>query len=322
MQIRCINSITRRCLTQLHCWNGSKKFYLEKSSFNLTFLRDFHCSANLNEKLFPDIENEHAFSHLPPLEPIQLAWTSSKEVNNVDDLQELLAKNWRQSNASEIVEAFERVKNICKAHDITLSDTRFDNLVDGLMDHCEKLTNDELLRLLRIIAKLPECESSTARNYVDVWNCLDDICCWKLGSWDINTKFIFAEAWYGLHLARIADFTFELVDRLKERPRRLSKKFMLYQFFYLNISRRNTIPFELEVALADLIDEYTVDELAIIAMGYFKTKTKVKLTKILNAMIQKVTDASDDVNEISLSAILKVTFYFRPYYFFLNYSTI
>lgn len=301
-QLRCLSSITRKYLTHLH---GPKRPYLKNNSPNYTFfLRDFHKSRSLNDKLFQDVENSHAFSHLPPLEPIQLTWTSSKEVDNIDELEGLLAKNWRQSNASAIVEAFERIKSVCIVHNIKLSDRRFDNLVDGLMDHCEKLTDEELLKLLRIINKLPQCENAVAHNYCDVWNCLDDICCWKMHSWDLNKKLNFAEAWFNLHLGRIADYTFEVVDGI--RPRSLSKKFMLYLFFYLNVNRRNAITFDAQAALAKFIDEYTVDELAIIAMGYFKTKTKIKLAPILFRMIQKVSDDIYGVNEISLAAILKV----------------
>lgn len=54
-----------------------------------------------------------------------------------------------------------------------------------------------------------------------------------------------------------------------------------------------------------------VDELAVVAMGYFKTKTKIKIVPILKAMIEKVVENSETIHEISLSAILKVNIYYN-----------
>lgn len=56
-----------------------------------------------------------------------------------------------------------------------------------------------------------------------------------------------------------------------------------------------------------------VDELAIVALGYFKTKTKIKLVPIFKTMIEKVVENSETIHEISLSAILKVNIYHSYY---------
>lgn len=52
-----------------------------------------------------------------------------------------------------------------------------------------------------------------------------------------------------------------------------------------------------------------VDELAVVALGYFKTKTKIKLVSIMRTMIEKVEQSSEHIHEISLTAILKVMGY-------------
>lgn len=49
-----------------------------------------------------------------------------------------------------------------------------------------------------------------------------------------------------------------------------------------------------------------VDEIAVVALGYFKTKTKIKLTPIMKTMIENVVKNAEHIHEIYLSAILKV----------------
>lgn len=66
------------------------------------------------------------------------------------------------------------------------------------------------------------------------------------------------------------------------------------------------IEFEFEVAIEKMLDKFSVDEIAIIAMGFFKTQTKVKLETILNRMLELVVENSETIHEITLAAILKV----------------
>lgn len=94
-----------------------------------------------------------------------------------------LNHHFRKSTASEIVSTFKKVLPFCIQHNITISDTRFDALVDGLMDHAEKLTDNELLTLLDVLNDYPTVDSINAHNYHDVWSCLDDISGRRIGIW-------------------------------------------------------------------------------------------------------------------------------------------
>ncbi|RZB39342.1 FAST kinase domain-containing protein 5, partial [Asbolus verrucosus] len=256
-------------------------------------------------KTFVDRENAYAFTILPELCAIKPSPKASSAITTIDEFEELSNNNWRASHASAIVEAFEKVKDVCVAHNINLSDKRFDRLVDGLMDHCEKLTDHELLKLLHLFSEYPSCDNISSHNFHDVWSCLDDICCWKMGAWNVETMFTFANAWYKLNMGRICDYVFEMLDKMPQKAKRLSKTLLLYTFFHTNVCRKRSMDFELEHALAERINQFSVDELAVIAMGYFKTQSKVKLYPILSAMIKKVTENCDTIHEICLTAILK-----------------
>lgn len=279
-----------------------------KTKPNLTFplTRSLHISLSNRDKIFTDTENSYAYTILPPIPKLSPTWSLSNPIKTPEEFTQFLDRNWRGCRAPEIVEAFERVKDFCVANQIDLSDRRFDKLVDGLMDHCEKLTDDELLRLLVLLTEYPPCESSTSRNFHDIWSCLDDVCCWKMGAWDYEKMFNFAEIWYKLNLGRFSDFLSEVLDKATNKAHQLSKELVLYTFFYLNVARRKSVPFEFEHSVANVIQQLTLEELTIVAMGYFKTKTKVKEKPILDAMIKAINENCDSINEISLSAMLKV----------------
>ncbi|XP_044260329.1 FAST kinase domain-containing protein 5, mitochondrial [Tribolium madens] len=300
-----------RCTTNLRSTFNLLIFNFPKNQFkfspNLTFSKSrfFHLWPPNQAKLFIDTENAYAYTILPPIPKFTPCFNPPKRVETPEQFLEVLNQNWRESCASDIVEAFERVKDYCVGNNIDLSDPRFDKLVDGLMDHCEKLTDEELLRLLILLTQYPQCDSSTTHNYHDVWSCLDDVCCWKMANWNFQKLFTFAEIWYRLNLGRLSDFIFEVIDKSVRKSHRLPKEFLVYICFYLNVARKKEVPFDFEHTLATKIGEFNVEELTIVAMAYFKSKSKVKLKPILDAMIRAVNSNCDTINEISLTAILK-----------------
>lgn len=96
------------------------------------------------------------------------------------------------------------------------------------------------------------------------------------------------------------------MDRLVKRAEKLNKKQLVTIFYFFNVIRSRAIDFEYEYALEKLVDELNVDELALVALGYFKTKTKIKLHSILKTMIEQVEQNVEHIHDISLTAILKV----------------
>lgn len=50
----------------------------------------------------------------------------------------------------------------------------------------------------------------------------------------------------------------------------------------------------------------TVDEMSVIAMGHFKTQTKIKSAHVLECMIEAIRRDATRIHEVSLTALLKV----------------
>lgn len=184
----------------------------EKSSFislceanntksNLANILNFHTSPK-SRIVVVSHENNFAFNVVSKIgaTPIRNLKVLNNEVDNLEEFNSVLNQNWRTSSASEIVETFKNVKNFCIQKNIDLSDKRFDNLIDGLMDTSENLSANHITELLSCVGEMPLTKSYDAHNFHDLWSCLDDICCWKMVDWDIDTSLKIATLWYQLHL--------------------------------------------------------------------------------------------------------------------------
>lgn len=260
-----------------------------------------------NSKQFVQNENLFAFHIVSRVGINSTSPTvTSTEIIDEQSFSSYLDKNWRKSSAAEISQAFSTVKQFCIENNIAVSDPRFDKLTDGLMDHCEKLTDRQLYNLLKDLSEYPTCFGFKAHNFHDIWSCLDDLCCWKMHNWDADTMLAFSNHFFLLRLGKMADYIYSVLDRLKKKADTLSKDQIVHVFFLLNLFRRMDIAFEYEHALQYKVWEMNVDELAVVAMGYFKTTSKIKLVGIIKAMIDGVTTNAISIHEISLGAIMKV----------------
>lgn len=64
--------------------------------------------------------------------------------------------------------------------------------------------------------------------------------------------------------------------------------------------------FELENVLATMIYELSIEEVSIVALGFFKTNKKITNHNLLNALIMKLESRVDTLDSVSLTALLKV----------------
>lgn len=99
-----------------------------------------------------------------------------------------------------------------------------------------------------------------------------------------------------------------MIDRIERRAKAvtLTKEQILKTYFCINACRRKSVPFELEYCLERFINDITADEMGVIAMGYFKSQTKLKLVTVADAMCKRIIEERESIHEVTLAAILKV----------------
>lgn len=172
------------------------------NTFTLKYNRHLNTTRINYEKLFIDKENKYAYGILPNLSTnvIRSDTYNLTDVENNVEFEEIARKHWRTSTIIEIKQTFQRLLKYCVVNNISLSDLRFNNLVDGLIDNVEHLTYEDMMELLSCLTKFPHSDSYAAHNFYDVWTALDDICYWRMNEWSIEQQFHIAEMWYKWNL--------------------------------------------------------------------------------------------------------------------------
>lgn len=301
----------------LSIFNNVHSFKRNYNATNLTienYQKYFISTVSGNRFKFAlDRENGHCHSIMQsiPLYETNLMTSLSKKINDqlvdTQTFEDILFKNWRTENATNIIQAFKQLCHYSRVNNIALSDMRFDKLVDGLMDKCRNLTDDELSELLYCISQYPKCKSPSSHNIHDIWSALDDMCCERVKDWSIPKMLLFADHWYKLGFAKYADYMVQAIKRLCRRIDNLSPTEFTQTLFYINVRRKHFSMFDFECRLKKCISELSLDELAIVSMAFFKTETSIKDTFLLSHMLNRLVEQTSTVHEITLTAILKVS---------------
>lgn len=275
--------------------------------------RKIHFYNKTHQKLRYEYENNHVYSimqSIPIYEntlSISLSNKLENELINHENFEKFLRKNWRQESATNITNMFKKLCYYAQLNNISLSDKRFDSLVDGLMDNCRNLTDDELSELLYCVNEYPKPESPTDHNFHDIWSALDDICCARINLWSIQKTLLFTDHWYRIGLAKYVDFTIQAIKKYCRKISKLSAAELVQVLFYINVCRKQWTMFDFEVRVGECINDLTLDELAIVSMAFFKTESTIKDTFILSQMLKRLLQETSSVHEITLTAILKVS---------------
>lgn len=273
--------------------------------------RNIHCNANLCVKMFMEHENNYAYSVMQSKgysSPISLTKVTSSLTK--DQFDNLIKKDWLKADPTETFEVFALLGEYCSENNIQISDRMFDNFIDCLTDYIRLASDKELESLFFSLAKWPEPDSIRTRNFIEVWAALDDECLKRLQSWTFDQQLYFISLFFMLNTTRLCDFTHKSIIKLASKARQLTPGQLVQTFFYIGVQRKQ--PFDmhnLELHLESIFSEFSIDDLAIMSMGFFKSKTPIRSMVLIEKIADKVMEHSRDIHEVSLAAILKIIRY-------------
>ncbi|XP_063231081.1 FAST kinase domain-containing protein 5, mitochondrial [Bacillus rossius redtenbacheri] len=290
-----------------------------RSVFNVNYVK-LLSTTNLNcVKFFAEKENDYA--HFVMESNASYSQTLYKrrllEHNSLcdGDYIKYIRSDWSNSSPSELLSAFTDITHYCAARSKPITDPELTNLSKAVAEKCVDFSDEELLKCLECLTHWPETESLKSVNFVDVWSALDKACLSRIKVWNAKTLLYVADIWYSLHLSRISKYVGECIWRLGRKVRHLSPQELVQCMFYMNSSRKFKVPssmYEFEFYIEQSIEKLSVDELSIIAMGFFKSKTQIRSSRLLSCMMQKTGEKINTVNEVSLCSLMKLFRYRLP----------
>ncbi|XP_017154693.1 FAST kinase domain-containing protein 5, mitochondrial [Drosophila miranda] len=271
--------------------------------------RNIRTSVILPAKIFADKENQFAHSILAEsLKPYQILRPTDIP------LQEATTDGYLEPNRNLSPDAlhanFLALVQHCAGTDTQISEPQFDAFARIYCEQMHHLSDDQLLDTLRALGQLPTPESTKTRNYMELWNTLDIECCRRIERWPTGQLLLVSDAWYQLGLARIGECVWLALKKLGRKVRKLPPEQLVQSMFLCNLLRRPVFEmFDFEMNLARCIDQMTLQELGVMAMGFFKTQTQIRNPELLDQLFARLTRELDTVEDITLVSLLKVLRY-------------
>lgn len=282
-----------------------------RGGFNKVVSRSLHCGNVFFVKEFQDLENEHAHAILRSL-PAYSTTTVGKDSPDSTYYQHAMycsGVDWEKCSAQEVADGFIAMSQLCRHQPMDLEDAQHSSLCGELTKKLTHLSDQQLLMILSSLALWPQTSTSTTPNFLSLWNRLDQVCTQRMKKWDMSQMFLVADHWYALKLSKLSTYNVQMTKMLGRRVGSMEPTQLVQYLFYANLSRKLE-PFivmrELEKRLTEVLEHVSIEELGVIAMGFFKTQTFLKSEKLIDAIIDKTQENLEFVSDASLCAILKI----------------
>lgn len=271
--------------------------------------RRLHVTSFYQAKVFVDRENSHAHEVLATspkyniFKEIEISPISQTPEN---DLLTLLQPS--EVTPSTVINDFQFIASYCNNTGTCISEDRFDKFVDNFTSNCHKFTESQVIEALGLFTLLPKTESVRTKNFLELWSALDIICVERADEWDINTQLRVADAWYALNLAKLSEYVWLIMKKAGRRIRKLSPAQLVHVMFFCNVTRKPVLGemIDFEMNLKEVVDQLTIDEIAVMSMGFFKTKTPLRDVGFIDYLYKRLTLEISTVGDISLVSLLKI----------------
>lgn len=287
--------------------------YLSRNVFIKTpQKKTFHSTVSMNLKMFMENENKYAYEVMLKNGYVSDLNVGENKIQSTksEEFENFKNKNWSKLSNQNLFETFSWLCIYCSEQNISIADQRFDDYIDSLTDKIKFATDDELKLLFYCLSKFPQTESIKTRNFIEVWVALDDECFRRINSWTFDEMLSFLSLFYMLNITRASDFTYKCLLKLASKAKKLTKAQVIQTLFFVGTARKAPPDIHnLEVFIEENFLQYSVDELAVIAMGLFKSKTPIRSTTLTSNIIDKIIKESEQIHEISLASLLKIIRY-------------
>uniref|UniRef100_A0A182XXT7 RAP domain-containing protein n=1 Tax=Anopheles stephensi TaxID=30069 RepID=A0A182XXT7_ANOST len=290
---RCLYLIVRRTITQ-------------------TSYKAVHLTGNVTVKKFIDSENDYASA---VLQNVQLTGHRLTVPDQPADMESILQSpdRWCKGDPEKVLQLLRHIVASIGAKGegaSALEDVRFSEFITTFVRLVPSFSDTQLSQALETLAALEEIQSIYEPNYLSLWTTLDTECLERVVSWNVDQLLHFADRWYPLRLAKQGKYVNKAIWKISNRLRKLPPHQLLKTAFYINLTR---VPVEnmidIETNFHQNFATFSIDDIAILCMGFFKTETPIRNGELLDKIYHKLTTQLPAVDDIALTAILKLLRY-------------
>lgn len=209
-------------------------------------------------------------------------------------------------STDDILRQFRDITRYCTLHRVSISDKRFDSFVEVVEESCNNFTDQQLIAFLQILIHHSRL---TSPSFKRLWSAVDSVCEKRLNGWDREHTLYICDHWYLLALGKVNTFNGRAILKICKEARNLEPHQLLQLMFYLNVRRSPGIldVYDIETRAMTTIDSLSVDEIAVLCMGFFKTQTIIRREDLVATIYNRLIRDIDTVQDLSITCILKVS---------------
>ncbi|GLH07066.1 Uncharacterized protein GBIM_12612 [Gryllus bimaculatus] len=211
------------------------------------------------------------------------------------EFENVLMRDWQSDSPENVGEAFNLISVYGPQNGREITEEAFNNICDAVKAKCSEMKDEHLLGALRDLSR---------------WPITRDV-----KGWSRAELLLAADHWYRLGLVRSSKFMVACMRRLCRKPHKLTAAQLVQTMFYLNAQRRHAAvaeAFEMEHALESCAERLSLEDLALVAAGYFKTERKIRSERLLGRMVEVAGEGAAAAPDVLLAALMKVMRYSLP----------
>ncbi|KMQ93667.1 fast kinase domain-containing protein 5 [Lasius niger] len=233
--------------------------------------------------------------------------TTHAYVTNEEALR-FLEQDWSLMTSEEILFAIKKLSyNICLGKNERIDPLKYTNAFNAIC--IEKMTDDDLMIMMRHLVPFRNpLNYSFYHNFCDR---VDRECTKRFSQLSINRMLLLCDVIYQMMQSNKSQYMWYSMRKLGNKPNKLQNARQLVQIlFFLNVCRKPPINmYELEYCLERCINDLSINELGIAALGFFKTGTQIRNVNFLIAIMKKIIAEVEIVDSVSIGALLKLIRY-------------
>ncbi|KAK0081730.1 hypothetical protein PV325_011659 [Microctonus aethiopoides] len=300
----------RLCISE-ETWRSNSNL----SSVKENDIDDVDDSININNCEPSPTMTENAFSYSILCNSDKYNKTIVPRITPVENIphnviEEILAKNYDDFSSTELLEDFKTLSLYARLNSIEPSNVH-SKLVNLLSNYVPTFSDDQLTDLLKYM-ELWHLIGLHSRKGVfkKLFSTIDETLLIRLNDLTVDQMLMNCDLIYHLKNFRNSKFLYKVMMKLGTKPKKLSAENYVHYMYLFTVTREPAINmYELEYSLESIVDKYSGDELGIIALAFFKTKTPIRNPALLDKMINKCICDMNHMGEIAISAIMKITRY-------------
>ncbi|XP_066602841.1 uncharacterized protein [Prorops nasuta] len=223
-----------------------------------------------------------------------------------ESAKEILDKDWSLMSNDELIVALKKLSHHAANATKNLDPILYHNMLTNLIDRCKTMDKFAQFEIMKLLIPL-QWLNHYSPQFTNLMNTLDELSYNNMTTYTLNEKFLLCDIFYCLKVSKTSKFVPRAMLKISSKADKLTSRQLIQLFFLLNIARKPPINiYNLEYRLEQVIEDIMPNELSIIAMGFFKTKTSIKSNDLVKTILTKVTKNINLMNEISIAEIMKI----------------